>query len=73
MSDDGVTVTEDEPRPPRPDNTEEQERADKGAEQTVMDLNAGIVSRSRSAELKRAAKRLLGAYDLRRGIGQRRY
>jgi hypothetical protein len=70
MSDDGVTVTENETRPPRPDSTAAQEAAETRAQEIIKDLDAGLVSRRGAISVKHAAKRAIGGHDLKRGLGK---
>lgn len=72
-NDDGVIVTENEPRPARPDTTAEQAAAETRATQTVKDLDAGLVSRRGATDVRDAAERAVRNHqrgiDLTRGIG----
>lgn len=70
MDDDGVVVTENEPRPPRPDSTAAQDAAEIKVKQVISDLDAGLVSRRSAIQIKNAAKRAVGGHDLSRGIGK---
>jgi hypothetical protein len=67
-ADDGVVVTENEPRPPRPDNTEAQAAAETRAQQVIKDLGDGLISRRGAINVKHAAKRAIGGHDLSRGL-----
>ena len=67
--DDGVVVTENETRPPRPDNTAAQEAAEVGAHETIRQLDAGLVTKKTAIKVKDAAHRAIGGHDLKRGLG----
>jgi hypothetical protein len=69
MSDD-VVVTENEPRPARPDTTEAQVTAERSVHETIKNLDAGLVSRRSAIDVKRAAKRAIQGHDLNRGLGR---
>lgn len=67
MSD--VTITENEPRPARPDNSSDQTAAETRVDQVVKDLLTGdLISRPSAERVRDAADKAIKGADLSRGI-----
>jgi hypothetical protein len=69
MCDAGIVVTENEPRPQRPDSTAAQEAAEIRAQETIRELDAGLISKPKAVGVKQAAERAIRDHDLKRGLG----
>ena len=72
MPDDGVIVTDSQPRPARPDATQDQDAAEARADSLITDLSRGLVTKRTAVRVRDAADRAIGGHDLDRGLDRSR-